>query len=99
MPNISDMNIILGQGSAIKQMRTTTEQDVELSRQLIAQASGKLQKKDKIRVKNIEATYKTEIEADDKKKILVSPANEQVLPPENHKVTNTSGGIFVDIKV
>ncbi len=99
MPNISDMNIILGQGSAIKQMRTTTEQDVALNRQVIAQASGELQKKDKIRVKNIEATYKAEIGADDKKKSLVLPSSEHDIPPEKHKFTNTSGGIFVDIKV
>ena len=99
MPNISDMNIILGQSSAIKQMGTSTEQNGELNRQFIAQASDELKEKDKIRVKNIEDTYKTQIGPDNKKRQLPSPASTHASPPEQHKATNTSGGIFVDIKI
>ena len=99
MPNISDMNIVLGQGSAIKQMGTSTEQNAALNGQFIAQTSDELKKKEKARVKNIEDTYKTQIGSDNKKRQLPSPSSKHASPPEKHKATNTSGGIFVDIKV
>ena len=99
MPNISDMNIVLGQASAIKQMRAGAEQDVELNRQFMAQAAEVVNKKRQIRVKNIEAGYKTEIKPDDTKQPLVPPSPERVASSGGQKPMNTSGGTFVDIKV
>jgi len=82
MPNITDMNLILGQGSAIKQMGTPTEQNVELNRQFINQAANELRKKEKTRIKNIKDTYKSQIGPDTKKRKLSSPSHDASMPPE-----------------
>ena len=100
MPNISDMNIVLGQASAIKQVRVGTEQDGELSRQLIAQATEVTNKKKQIQVKSIKESDKTEIRPeDDGKKPSLPSFTERVASPKREKQMNTSGGTFIDIKV
>ena len=99
MPNISDMNIVIGQASAIKQMRAAAEQEVELNRQFISQAAHALNKKKQIQVKTMEPGYKPQMRADDDKKSLESAPLERIASPDKQGPVNGSGGIFVDIKV
>jgi hypothetical protein len=99
MPNISDMNIVIGQASAIKQMRAAAEQDVELNRQFISQAAHALNNKKQIQVKTMEPGYKPQMRADDDKKALIPAPFERIVSPDKQKSVNAAGGIFVDIKV
>jgi hypothetical protein len=99
MPNISDMNIVLRQGSAIKQMRVEVEQDVEANRQLIAQTAAIDQKKDQSRVKNMAAGDKSRMRPDDKKKHQHSAKSHDKALAEAHKPSNASGGSIVDVRV
>ena len=101
MPNISDMNIVIRQASAIKQMRASAEQDVELNRQFIAQSTKVLNKKKQIQVKDMEPGYKSQMRPDEDKKSLMHPPRERTASPDpdKHEFDQISGGIFVDIKV
>lgn len=99
MPNISDMNIVIGQASAIKQMRAAAEQDVELNRQFISQAANALNKKKQIQVKTMEPGYKAQMKADEEKKSLMPVLREGLASPDKHEPVNAPGGTFVDIKV
>ncbi|GAB6144607.1 hypothetical protein [Desulfocicer niacini] len=99
MPNISDMNIVIGQASAIKQMRAAAEQDVELNRQFISHAAHALNNKKQIQVKTMEPGYKTQMRADDDKKALVPAPLERIVSSDKQELANATGGTFVDIKV
>jgi len=99
MPNISDMNIIIGQASAIKQMRAAAEQDVELNRQFLAQAANTLNKKKKIQVKTMEPGYKSQMRSDEDRKKPVPALGETIASPDKHEPVNAPGGTFIDIKV
>ena len=99
MPNISDMNIVIGQASAIKQMRAVAEQDVDLNRQFVSQTANALNKKRQIQVKTMEPGYKPQMRADDDKKVLVPAPTERIGSPDKQEFVNAPGGTFVDIKV
>lgn len=55
MPNISDMNIILGQASAIKQMQPVPPLAAEHNAQLAAQAAAIFKKREQERVRQVKA--------------------------------------------
>ncbi len=99
MPNISDMNIVIGQASAIKQMRASAEQDVELNRQFISQAANAVNKKKQIQVKTMEPGYKSQMRSDEDGKKLRSTPRESTASPDKHEPVNAPGGTFIDIKV
>ena len=68
MTSTSNMNIILGQGAAVKEIHNIRKQNLELSQQFIAQTTVEQKKKDKLKVQRADDTSKIEADKDEAKK-------------------------------
>ena len=66
MPHISDMNIILGQASAIKQMQPVPPLAAEQNAQLASQVAAVLQKREQERVRQTKAGDEAELKRQDR---------------------------------
>ena len=53
MTGTSDMNIILGQGTAVKEVHNVKKQNLEINQQFVAQETEGQKKKDKIKIKKL----------------------------------------------
>ena len=65
MSNTTDMNIVLGQGSAIKEVHNVGRQNLELNQQLVAQKTEDKKKEDKKKVQDFETENRIEIKGDE----------------------------------
>lgn len=95
MPNISDMNIILGQASAIKQMQPVPPLAAENNAQLAAQMAAALQKKDQERVRQMKSGQEAELKNQDRR---TGAEKQKAIHPDRHPVDGDTGRI-VDIKI
>jgi hypothetical protein len=95
MPNISDMNIVLGQASAIKQMQPIPPLSAEHNAQLAAQAAAVLQKREQERVRQVKAGQEAELKKQDKHAACEN--NETSRPSPGSFESDT--GRIVDIKI
>lgn len=68
MSGSTHMNIILGQGSTIKEVHNVKKQNLEINHQVIAQKSEDMKKEDKSKVQNYETKNRIEIKNDKEKK-------------------------------
>ena len=66
MPHISDMNIILGQASAIKQMQPVPPLAAEHNAQLASQVAAVLQKRAQEQVRQVKAGQEAELKRQDR---------------------------------
>ena len=96
MPNISDMNIVLGQASAIKQMQPIPPLSAEHNAQLAAQAAAILQKKEQERVRQVKAGEETELKKKDKHAGL---ATLETPRHTSRRCVENDTGRIVDIKI
>jgi hypothetical protein len=62
------MNIILGQGSTIKEVHNVKKQSLEMNQQFVAQKSDDLKKEDRSKVQEFETNNRIEIKKDKEKK-------------------------------
>lgn len=100
MPNISDMNIILGQGSAIKQMQTIPALAADHNAQLAAQAAAALLKREQERIQNVKPGEKPELNKEKKKTRDKGKSSDPKNPSRNPgSPGNTFAGRIVDIKI
>jgi hypothetical protein len=100
MPNISDMNIILGQASAIKQMQTIPAQAAEQNALLAAQAAAALQKKEQARVQHAKPGDGPELNREKKHtQDKTGPLGSNTRSGKPGSPGSTAAGRIVDIKI
>ena len=101
MSSTSDMNIVLGQGNAIKEVHNLKKQNLELNQQIVAQETEEKKKEEKSKVQEFENSYRVELKDDKEKKNKEGPK-------DNKKGSNKEGPEeesdlsderFIDIKV
>jgi len=73
MSGITDTNIVLGQGNAIKQVHNVGRQALELNQQFVAQKAEDNKKEDKAKVQDFEAGNRIEVKGDKEKKNREEP--------------------------
>jgi len=101
MANMTDMNIVLGQGSAIKEVHNARKQSLELNQQLIAQKTEDKKREDKKRVQEFDADNKIHVTCDEEKKGGNSMGNNKKNPErkKSKEEMYPSDHSLIDIKV
>jgi hypothetical protein len=64
MTGTGDMNIIVGQGTAIKEVHNVKKQNLEINQQFIAQEAEGQKKKDKSKIQKLEHGDEVKIKSD-----------------------------------
>jgi len=64
MTGTGDMNIIVGQGTAVKEVHNVKKQNLEINQQFIAQETEGQKKKDQTKIQNLESKDKVRIKGD-----------------------------------
>jgi hypothetical protein len=77
MAATTHMNIILGQGNAVKEVHNIRKQNLELNQQFVAQETEGKKKDDKAKVQKFEASDKVAIQEDEEKKDTKDPKNKR----------------------
>jgi hypothetical protein len=95
MPSISDMNIVLGQASAIKQMQPVPPLAAEHNAQLAAQVTAAFQKREQERVREVKAGQEPEL----KKKGRRAGSENRETPSRPVDPFEKDTGRIVDIKI
>jgi len=67
MTGTTDINIVLGQGNAIKEVQNIRKQSLELNQQLIAQKTEDEKKEDKSKIKEFDTGNRIEVKNDEEK--------------------------------
>jgi hypothetical protein len=65
MASTTDMNIVLGQGNAIKEVHNVRKQSLELNQQFIAQQTEEKKKEDRVTVQEFESPQRIGIEEEE----------------------------------
>jgi len=68
MASTGDINIVLGQGSAIKEVHNVRKQSLELNQQFVAQRTEDKKKEEKKKVQEFDTDNKIKISDDEEKK-------------------------------
>ena len=68
MSSTTDMNIILGQGSAVKEVHNVKKQNLEINQQFVVQHIEDKKKEDKDKVQDFEKSNRIDMENDKEKK-------------------------------
>ena len=68
MTGTTDINIVLGQGNAIKEVHNTRKQSLELNQQFIAQKTVDEKKEEKSKIKGFDTGNRIEVKNDEEKK-------------------------------
>ena len=99
MPATTDMNIILGQGTSIKEVHNVKKQSLEMNQQFVAQQSDDLKKEDKTRVQEFETDNKIEINKDKEKTKDHRKRKKNKDSQEQEDKLESSEGNVIDIRV
>jgi hypothetical protein len=101
MAATTDMNIVLGQGNAIKEVHNVRKQSLELNQQFVVQKAEDKKKEDKSKVEAFDTGNKIEIKDDEeKKKKGASEDSQEDLKKEKIKEeSDLPEGKFIDITV
>ena len=102
MASTTDMNIILGQGNAIKEVHNVRKQSLELNQQFVAQKTEDKKKEDKAKVQEFETGNKIEIKSDEEKEHREGPEDNQKDPNEEQSEEESDlskRNCLIDIKV
>jgi len=68
MSSTTDMNIILGQGSAVKEVHNIKKQNLEINQQYVIQHVEDKKKEDKDKIQDFEKSNRIDMEKDKEKK-------------------------------
>ncbi len=105
MASTTDMNIVLGQGNAIKEVHNVRKQSLELNQQFFVQKTEDKKKEDRSRIQEFDSSSRIEIEADEEKEKEKEgrPGSEDKekgsRKEHSEEESDLSGGSFIDIKV
>ena len=101
MSSETNMNIVLGQGNAIKEVHNVKKQNLELNQQFVAQKAEEEKEEDKAKVQESESGDRIEIKSEEEERKGKDPkegkkhSKKQTKEEEN----NLSEGNLIDIKV
>ena len=102
MASTTDMNIVLGQGNAIKEVHNVRKQSLELNQQFVAQKAEDKKKEDQSKVQQSEAENRVEIKGDEEREKRKDPEDDQK-DPEKEKLKEddqfSGKKHLIDIKV
>jgi hypothetical protein len=101
MASTADMNIILGQGDAIKEVHNVRKQSLELNQHFIAQKTEDKRKEERAKVQEFEAESRIEIKDDEGKKDKGGPGENKngSKREQSSEESDLPEGTFIDIKV
>ncbi|MBW1715905.1 MAG: hypothetical protein JRJ77_08790 [Deltaproteobacteria bacterium] len=101
MASTTDMNIVLGQGSAVKEAQNVRRQNLELNQQFVAQQTEKKNKEDRTKVQEFETAKKIGIEEDEerKKKKGSGQDGKGSKKGQSEEASNLSEGSLIDVRV
>lgn len=101
MASTTDMNIVLGQGTAIKEVHNVRKQSLEVNQQFVVQETEDKKKEEKSKVRESESGDRVEIKADEEKENKGgSEDNQEDSKKERSKEeSDLSEGKLIDIRV
>lgn len=99
MPGSTDMNIILGQGTAIKEVHNVKKQNLEFNQQFVAQNTEDKKKEDKSKVQEFEKSNRIDIKKDKEKKKGKKGNKKDSKKKKQKEKINLSEGKIIDITV
>jgi len=105
MASTTDMNIVLGQGNAIKEVHNVRKQSLELNQQFVVQKTEDKKKEDRSRIQEFDSSSRIEIKADEEKEKEKErrPGSEDKekgsRKEQSEEESDLSGGSLIDIKV
>ena len=99
MSATTDMNIILGQGSTVKEVHNVKKQNLEMNQQFVAQQSDDLKREDKSKVQEYETDNRIEIKKDKERKKNHRKHKKNNDTEEQENKLDLSEGNVIDIRV
>lgn len=99
MASTADINIILGQGSAIKEVHNVKKQNLEISQQFVVQNIEEKKKEEKDKVQDFEKSNRIDIKNDQKKKKGQQGDKRGAKKKKQEEKNNLSEGNIIDITV
>ena len=101
MSSTTDMNIVLGQGNAIKEVHNVRREHLELNQQFVAQKSDDKRKEDRSKVQESEAGNRIEIKDDEEEKKRKGARDSQKgsKMTKTEEESNSLEGSLIDITV
>jgi len=101
MASTTDMNIVLSQGDAIKEVHNVRKQNVELNQQFVVQETENKKKEEKSKVRESEPGNRIEIRSDEEKKDKGGSGHNQKgsKKDQSEEESDLSEGSLIDIRV
>ena len=103
MAGTTDMNIVIGQGNAVKEVHNVRKQNLELNQQFVAQQTEQKKKEDKVTVQEFESPQRVRIEEEEKEEKRNKGGSREEQERSKEKQSNEesdpSEGKLIDIKV
>ncbi|TET52268.1 MAG: hypothetical protein E3J53_03780 [Desulfobacteraceae bacterium] len=101
MASTTDMNIVLGQGNAVKEVHNVRKQNLELNQQFVAQQTEEKKREDMVKVQEFETAKKIGIEEDEEKKKKKGSGQDEKgsKKEQSEEASNLSEGNLIDIRV
>ena len=101
MASTTDMNIVLGQGNAVKEVHNVRKQNLELNQQFVAQQTEEKKTEDRVKVQEFETAKKIGIEKDEEKKKKEGSGQDGKgsKKEESEEAANICEGNLIDIRV
>jgi len=103
MASTTDMNIVIGQGNAIKEVHNVRKQSLELNQQFVAQQTEQKKKEDRVTVQEFESPQRIGIEEEEKEdkrnKKSFREDQKDSKEKQSSEESDQSEGSLIDIKV
>jgi len=99
MASTTNMNIILGQGSAIKEVHNVKKQNLEISQQVVAQNIEEKKKEEKDKVQDFGESNRIDIKNDQEKKKGKKDNKRGAIKKKQEEKNNLSERTIIDITV
>ena len=101
MASTTDMNIVLGQGNAVKEVQNVRKQNLELNQQFVAQQTEEKKREDRVKVQEFETAKRIAIEEDEEKKKKEGSGQDGKgsKKEQSEEASNLSEGNLIDIRI
>lgn len=103
MASTTDMNIVIGQGNAVKEVHNVRKQNLELNQQFVAQQTEQKKKEDRVTVQEFESPQRIAIEEEEKEdkrnKKSFREDQKDSKEKQSREESDQSEGSLIDIKV
>ena len=103
MASTTDMNIVIGQGNAVKEVHNVRKQNLELNQQFVAQQTEQKKREDRVTVQESESPQRIRIEEEEKEdkrnKKNFREEQKDSKEKQSSEELDQSEGSLIDIKV